>query len=160
MFVWQTASKLAGVRAEYRCSWDSECSLQRRGTGEAARGSRERRRRLRTLEEGSVVGLWSGSTVPCQHRRPLLLVPGSPPVPVLGPSASGSAPWGFIFIQNKAHVRRLNPVFKHIFLSVTLKMSPQVPRKSKWDFSCSSAPWAGYCLPPEILFYSSCFGQL
>lgn len=73
--------------------------------------------------EGSAGGLWSGSTAP--HRHHCLMLPHQGRVP----SALGSAPWGFTFIHNKAHVRGLNPVFKHIFLSVTLKMSPRVPRK-------------------------------
>lgn len=47
----------------------------------------------------------------------------------------GSAPRGFTFIENKARVRGLNPVFNHIFLSVTSKMSPRVLRILKWDLS-------------------------
>lgn len=164
MFLWQTASNLAGVRAEYRCSWDSKRPPQRRGTGEqhAAGGrggcsaGRGRRRQLWIPREGSAGGLWSSRTTSCsQPRAPLQLLRRG-----RVPSVLGSAPRGFTFLQNKAHVRGLNPVFKHIFLSVTLKMSPRAPRKPEWDLSCSSALWAGYCLPSEIPFYPSCFGQL
>lgn len=83
--------------------------------------------------------------------------PTSIALPGRAPSAPASALQGFTVTQNKAHVRGLNPVFKHIFLSVTLKMSP---RKPEWDLLCCSAPLAGYCLPSEVPFYLSHFSRL
>lgn len=100
-----------------------------------------------------------------QHRvllaLPPLVLPSSPQFCTGAVCPLGSDSWGFTLSQNEAHVTGLNPMFEHIFLFVTLKLSLSRPDVHVGP-SGSAAPGRTIAFLQKAFHpgYSPCFSEL